>query len=107
MPADAFWTFAMAVNIYLTFYHRFDAERLKKMEIPYLICCFGVPFVPALTFIFLRDGNGQRVYGDARLWCWVSREWHILRIAAFYAPVWSVAALFGCLKGWTYAYVDN
>jgi hypothetical protein len=90
MPADAFWTFAMAVNIYLTFYHRFDAARLTKMEIPYLICCFGVPFVPALVFVFLKDGAGQRVYGDARLWCWISREWHILRIAAFYAPVWYV-----------------
>lgn len=88
MPADAFWTFAMAVNIYLTFYHRFDAGRLAKMEMPYLVCCFGVPFVPALVFVFIKDNAGQRVYGDARLWCWVSREWHILRLAAFYGPVW-------------------
>lgn len=90
MPADAFWAFTMAINIYLTFYHRFDARRLSKMEVPYLICCFGVPFIPALIFVFLKNSAGERVYGDARLWCWVSPEWHIFRIATFYGPVWYV-----------------
>ncbi|PNH26287.1 hypothetical protein BJF96_g10399 [Verticillium dahliae] len=43
MPADAFWTLAMAVNVYLTFYYKFDAERLRRMEIPYIVCCYGIP----------------------------------------------------------------
>src|SRR5687768_3145663 len=30
--ADALWTLAMAINVYLAFYHRFDAQRLRKME---------------------------------------------------------------------------
>lgn len=88
MPADAFWTLAMAINVYLTFYYRFDAQRLRKMEIPYLLVCYGVPFVPALTYVFLKDREGNRVYGDAVLWCWVTTEWNIWRILTFYGPVW-------------------
>jgi hypothetical protein len=78
----------MAVNVYLTFYFKYDAERLRKMEIPYLICCYGIPFVPAFTYIFVKDRQGQRVYGNATLWCWVTTEWDIWRIATFYGPVW-------------------
>ncbi|PNH26362.1 hypothetical protein BJF96_g10318 [Verticillium dahliae] len=57
MPADAFWTLAMAVNVYLTFYYKFDAERLRRMEIPYIVCCYGIPLVPALTYMFVRNDN--------------------------------------------------
>lgn len=88
MPADAFWTLAMAINVYLTFYFKFDARRLRRMEIPYLCSCYGIPFVPAFTYIFVRNGQGDRVYGNASLWCWVTPEWDIWRIATFYGPVW-------------------
>ncbi|TQN74691.1 G-protein coupled receptor 1 [Colletotrichum shisoi] len=88
MPADAFWTLTMAINVYLTFYYKFDAERLRRMEVPYLIFCYGIPFIPALVYVFIRDGDGQRVYGNATLWCWVTPEWEIWRILTFYGPVW-------------------
>ncbi|OLN97625.1 G-protein coupled receptor 1-like protein 1 [Colletotrichum chlorophyti] len=88
MPADAFWTLTMAINVYLTFYFKFDAERLRRMEIPYLICCYGIPFIPALIYVFVTNGAGQRVYGNATLWCWVTPEWEIWRILTFYGPVW-------------------
>ena len=88
MPADCFWTLAMAVNVYLTFYHKFDAERLRRMEIFYLIACYGIPFIPALAFLFIKTSSGTRVYGDASLWCWICQEWDVLRIAVFYGPVW-------------------
>ncbi|PHH67563.1 hypothetical protein CDD82_1325 [Ophiocordyceps australis] len=88
MPADAFWTLAMAINVYLTFYRKFDAERLRKMEITYLIGCYGIPFIPAFTFIFVKNSAGERLYGNALLWCWVSADFDVLRIAIFYGPVW-------------------
>ncbi|KAK0635688.1 hypothetical protein B0T17DRAFT_485101 [Bombardia bombarda] len=90
MPADAFWTLAMAVNVYLTFYFKYDARRLRKMELPYLIACYGVPFIIAFSFIFISSPTKGHMYGNANLWCWVSHEWHIFRIATFYAPVWIV-----------------
>lgn len=88
MPADAYWTLAMAVNVYLTFYYKFDAVSLRRMEIPYLVLCYGVPMIPAFVFIFVKDSDGARVYGNAVLWCWISMEWDIWRIASFYGPVW-------------------
>jgi hypothetical protein len=88
MPADAFWTLAMAINVYLTFYYRFDVQRLRRMEIPYMFVCYGIPLIPALVYIFLENREGNSVYGDAVLWCWVTTEWNILRILTFYAPVW-------------------
>jgi hypothetical protein len=88
MPADAMWTLAMAVNVYLTFYYKFDAKRLRKMDIPYLVICYGIPLVPAITYIFLKSSDGSRVYGNAVLWCWVSAEWGVWRVATFYGPVW-------------------
>jgi hypothetical protein len=88
MPADAFWSLSMAVNVYLTFYLKFDAQSLRKMEIPYLVGCYGIPFVPAFVYIFIKNKEGQRMYGNAMLWCWVSPEWDIWRIITFYGPVW-------------------
>ncbi|KAI0124372.1 G-protein coupled receptor [Xylariales sp. AK1849] len=90
MPADALWTLAMAVNVYLTFYFKYDAEKLRKMEVWYFILCYGIPLIPALTFIFVSNQDQGRVYGDATLWCWVRSSWDIFRIATFYGPVWVV-----------------
>lgn len=91
MPADAYWTLAMAVNVYLTFYRKYDAQMLKKMEKYYLLLCYGLPFIIAITFIFIDDRQNGRMYGDALLWCWVSSGWDIWRIATFYGPVWLVS----------------
>ncbi|KAJ4156746.1 hypothetical protein NW754_008389 [Fusarium falciforme] len=93
MPADAFWTLSMAINVYLTFYFKFDARRLRKMEIPYLVGCYGIPFIPAFVYIFIKNREGERMYGDATLWCWVSPEWDIWRIITFYGPIWVVIAI--------------
>jgi hypothetical protein len=93
LPADALWTLTMAINVYLTFYFRFDARRLRRMEIPYLLACYGIPFVPAVTYLFIKNEDGVRVYGNASLWCWVSREWGIWRIITFYGPVWLIVGL--------------
>ncbi|KAI1799824.1 family A G protein-coupled receptor-like protein [Daldinia bambusicola] len=93
LPADAFWTLAMAFNVYLTFYHKFDAARLRMMEKWYLLICYGIPFIPALTYVFVRTESAGRMYGNATLWCWVSSKWDIFRIITFYGPVWVVILL--------------
>lgn len=89
MQGDAFWALAMAINVYLTFYHQFDGRALRRMEIPYFLFCYGVPFIPGFTFIFIRQ-HGERPYGNAILWCWLSKKWEVYRIATFYVPVWYV-----------------
>ncbi|KAI1505875.1 hypothetical protein F5X99DRAFT_173629 [Biscogniauxia marginata] len=93
LPADALWTLSMAFNVYLTFYYKFDAEKLRKMEIYYFLLCYGLPLVPALTYIFVSNKEQGRMYGNAVLWCWVSSKWDIFRISTFYGPVWVVILL--------------
>ncbi|KAI0515391.1 G-protein coupled receptor [Xylaria bambusicola] len=90
LPSDALWAFAMAFNVYLTFYFKFDAEKLKRIETWYLLICYGLPFPPALAYIFIHTQEKGRVYGDAILWCWVNSNWDVLRVATFYAPIWVI-----------------
>ncbi|KAK4155980.1 hypothetical protein C8A00DRAFT_41452 [Chaetomidium leptoderma] len=88
MQGDAYWALAMAINVYLTFYHKYDARMLRKMEIPYLFLCYGVPFIPGFTFLFVSNQQDGRPYGDAVLWCWLKSEWEVYRVATFYGPIW-------------------
>jgi hypothetical protein len=88
LPADACWAFAMALNIWLTFYRKYDAERIRRLEVVYFIVCYGVPFIPAFTYIFIKTASKGRLYGNATSWCWVSTNWDLLRLVTFYVPVW-------------------
>lgn len=78
----------MAVNVYLTFYRKFDAVALRRMEIPYIFLCYGIPMISSLVFLFVKNSHGTRVYGNALLWCWISKEWQVMRIATVYGPIW-------------------
>ncbi|KAL3445488.1 hypothetical protein BJX65DRAFT_281288 [Aspergillus insuetus] len=90
MPADALWTFAMAFNVYLTFFHKYSSEQLRRLEWKYVTLCYGLPFIPAFIYFFVRSQSRGKVYGSAILWCWVAPDWDFLRIAVFYGPVWFV-----------------
>ncbi|RDW93180.1 putative cAMP receptor-like protein [Aspergillus mulundensis] len=93
MPADALWTFAMAFNVYLTFFRKYNSEQLRRLEWKYVLLCYGLPFIPAFTYFFIRSESRGKVYGSAILWCWVAPTWDVLRIAVFYGPVWFVIFL--------------
>ena len=65
MPADALWTFAMACNVYLTFFYKYDSEQLRHLEWKYLIFCYGLPFIPAFIYFFIKTDASGRIYGSA------------------------------------------
>ncbi|KAB8265496.1 hypothetical protein BDV32DRAFT_116650 [Aspergillus pseudonomiae] len=88
MPADALWTFAMACNVYLTFFYKYNSDQLRRLEWKYLIFCYGLPLIPSVAYFFIKTKARGKVYGYAVLWCWVSQTWDWLRIAVFYGPVW-------------------
>ncbi|KAE8443801.1 hypothetical protein EG329_001395 [Mollisiaceae sp. DMI_Dod_QoI] len=90
LPADALWTFVMALNVFLTFYRSYNAADLRRLEKWYAVFCYGIPFVPAIVFLFVKNSEQGYMYGNATLWCWVDSEWDIFRIATFYGPVWLV-----------------
>ncbi|KAJ6107681.1 hypothetical protein N7523_009004 [Penicillium sp. IBT 18751x] len=101
----------MACNVYLTFFHRYNSEQLRQLEWKYVLCCYGLPFIPAFAYFFIKTESRGRVYGSAivgfrndlisiyglltpfKLWCWVAVPWDFLRIAVFYGPVWFVISL--------------
>jgi hypothetical protein len=76
MQGDAYWALAMAINVYLTFFRKADARSLRKMEIPYFVCCYGIPFVLGFTFLFVRNQQMGRPYGDAVIWVSNSKPKH-------------------------------
>ena len=88
LPADAMWNLAMAINVYLTVFQKYDAERLKSMERLYLLVCYGGPFIPAFACCFISTNENGKIYGNAILWCWVSDPWDWLRVALCSAPAW-------------------
>ncbi|KAF4993355.1 hypothetical protein FGRMN_6543 [Fusarium graminum] len=88
MFADVFWALAMVSNVYLTFYCRFDGARLRKIEPIHIALCYGIPFIIAITFVFVRK-NGARAYGNANLWCWLTVEWDAWQLAT-YGLIWLI-----------------
>ncbi|KAH0544605.1 hypothetical protein FGG08_001254 [Glutinoglossum americanum] len=93
MPADSLWTLAMACNVYLTFFRKYNAAQLKKLEWKYFLACYGIPFPPAVTYLFVESKARGKVYGPATLWCWITPGWDALRVATFYGPVWQEHSL--------------
>ncbi|KAL8828402.1 MAG: hypothetical protein Q9170_006617 [Blastenia crenularia] len=88
LPADALWNLAMAINVYLTLFKKYNAQRLKRLEWKYHILCYGLPFIVALVYLFIDIRPRGKIYGPANLWCWISIKWVALRIALVYGPAW-------------------
>jgi hypothetical protein len=65
MQSDPMWSCAMAVNVYLVFFRRYDAARLKKLYWIYGIICYGLPFVPAIFCLFYKTRENGKMYGNA------------------------------------------
>jgi hypothetical protein len=65
MVANALWTFAMAYNVYLTFFRKYDAHQLRLLEWKYILFCYGIPFIPAFILFFVRSESRGKAYGSA------------------------------------------
>jgi hypothetical protein len=107
MQADPWWSFAMAFNVFVVFYCNVDPTCFRRYVWPYIIVCFGGPLIPAITLISIRDDERGPVYGDAavsggyggttllqrtadwfQLWCWIGPKWSLVRLYAYYIPIW-------------------
>ncbi|TVY21199.1 Cyclic AMP receptor-like protein A [Lachnellula arida] len=65
MQSDPLWSCAMAVNVYLVFFRRYDAHRLKKLYWVYCLLCYGLPFIPALFCLVYKTKVKGKMYGNA------------------------------------------
>ncbi|KAI8635433.1 hypothetical protein F5Y19DRAFT_11580 [Xylariaceae sp. FL1651] len=93
MQSDPWWSFAMAVNVYMVFFFSANPKNFLQYWYAYFLVCYGIPFIPALWLLIVRDGTGQNVYGDATIWCWIDKDWSDLRIYTYYLPIWVCIAL--------------
>ncbi|KAI9678499.1 MAG: hypothetical protein M1829_002097, partial [Trizodia sp. TS-e1964] len=66
-PADSLWTLSMAFNVYLTFLRRYTVADLRALEPRYILFCYGLPFIPAITYLFVKTEELGMVYGGATL----------------------------------------
>ncbi len=65
MQSDPFWSCAMAVNVFLVFFRRYDAMQLKKLHWIYALICYGLPFIPAMFCLFYSNKSKGKMYGNA------------------------------------------
>ncbi|ETI21487.1 hypothetical protein G647_07834 [Cladophialophora carrionii CBS 160.54] len=91
----------MAFNVFLTVRTKRNATELRKIDFVAVLLAFILPFIQAFTYLFWRP-NGKTVYGPATLWCWIAKESAIIRLVAFFVPIWcfvSIAIFFLALSG--------
>ncbi|CAK7206234.1 hypothetical protein SEUCBS139899_009021 [Sporothrix eucalyptigena] len=88
MQSDPWWSFAMAFNVYLVFFHSANPTMFRRHLWVYCLVCFGLPMIPAIVCLYIQSSAKGPVYGDATLWCWIGDSWNALRIYSYYIPIW-------------------
>ena len=56
---------AMACNVYLTFFHKYNAQQLRSLEWKYIMLCYGCPLIPAFVYLFIDSPDKGKIYGSA------------------------------------------
>ena len=65
VPADALWNLAMAINVYLTLFKKYNAHALKAQEWKYFLLCYGCTFLIAFALLFVDNPSRGKAYGSA------------------------------------------
>jgi hypothetical protein len=64
-PTDWVKVFCMALNVLLVFFHGYDSQQLYHLEKWYVLFSYGVPAIPAITYIVLDHHGSRRMLGSA------------------------------------------
>ncbi|KUL83138.1 hypothetical protein ZTR_10993 [Talaromyces verruculosus] len=86
--ADVLWTVAMAIDVYLVVYRRYEAEALRKLEIYYITIITCIVAIPAVVFLFIHTPDKGPMYGSVTFWCSISPNWVLFRVLLYYGPIW-------------------
>ena len=89
LGVDALWALAMALNVYLALFRGWTAQRMQAQEWKYFVGAYGLSFIPALTYLFLKDHSRGRAYGPALVStpCSISGTLLIVQTALVLDPV--------------------
>lgn len=55
----------MAANVLLVFFYGASTTMFRQYLWVYAVICYGVPLIPAVALLFVRDSQRGAVYGDA------------------------------------------
>ncbi|KAI0385726.1 hypothetical protein F5Y04DRAFT_291177 [Hypomontagnella monticulosa] len=97
MQSDPWWSFAMAINVFMVFFFSANPKSFLRYWWAYCIVCYGIPTIPAIWLLFIHGDDGQGTYGDATIWCWIDKDWTNLRIFTYYLPIWCCCLLSACI----------
>ncbi|PMD45810.1 putative cAMP receptor [Hyaloscypha variabilis F] len=86
--ADVLWTLAMAIDVFLIVFYKYDTEDLHKLEIKYIAIITALVFIPAASFLFVHTKERGPMFGSVTIWCSISPHWVLFRILFFYGPIW-------------------
>lgn len=62
--ADVLWTLAMAIDVWLIVFHKYDTQDLHKLEKKYIAVITTVIFIPAFAFLFVHTPQKGPMYGS-------------------------------------------
>ncbi|KAM0432938.1 hypothetical protein ACHAPT_004643 [Fusarium lateritium] len=93
MQSDPWWSFAMAINVFLVFFFNANPRTFRQYAWLYCIVCFGGPMIPAIVLISVRGHPDGLIFGDATLWCWIGTDWSLVRLYSYYIPIWVFSLL--------------
>ncbi|KUJ23877.1 putative cAMP receptor [Mollisia scopiformis] len=97
--ADVLWTLAMACDVFLIVFYKYETEDLRRLELKYAVGITTVVFIPALTFLFIHTPEKGPIYGSVTLWCAISPKWVLFRIIFYYGPIWLIIFITFILYG--------
>ncbi|KAI5859578.1 hypothetical protein GGS23DRAFT_615980 [Durotheca rogersii] len=97
MQSDPWWSLAMAVNVYMVFFFSANPKSFLRYWWVYCCVCYGIPFIPALWLLFVQTSDGNHIYGNATIWCWIGEDSSNLRIYTYYLPIWVCIILSSCI----------
>jgi hypothetical protein len=55
----------MALNVWLVFVRSYDARKLHHLENWYMLFAYGLPAIPAITYLIYDHHSEQRIMGPA------------------------------------------
>ena len=79
---SSFYNTSLSVYFWLIIVKGWNEQMLKRIEWLF----HGIPLSWAICSAI--TGLIMDVYGSANLWCWVSSDEEVFRLAAFYGPLW-------------------
>ncbi|KAL7746643.1 hypothetical protein RI367_008043 [Sorochytrium milnesiophthora] len=84
MASSILWAAVMAANVFLAVIWHVPSRRLVEYEKVYHIVVWSAAILAAVVPPYVLGSESVPYYGDAQFWCWIRREYSLMRLALSY-----------------------